>query len=166
VISLFLIGTGLAGRGASQSGKIEVLPSSSFAADHVDVAYINRRPHLQYSLTNISSDVVPALMVRLAAYDAKGNLRGRQTWVTENSLPTGSKVNSILAMTLDFETTANMIVEFVPVDPLQSGCGENFCNECSREARESCAKKVQSVDCTVGSVCSCSYQCRAAILLP
>lgn len=166
VISLFLIGTGLANRSASQSSKIEVLPSSSFATDHVDVAYINRSPHLQYSLTNISSDVVPALMVRLATYDAKGNLCGRQTWVTSDSLPTGSKVNSILAISLDLRSTANMIVEFVRVNPLQWGCGENFCNECSREARESCAKKVQSVDCTVGSTCSCSYQCRAGIILP
>lgn len=134
----------MADRSVNQSSEIEVQPSNSFAADHVDVAYINRRPHLQYSLTNISSDVVSAVMVRLAAYDAKGNLSGRQTWVTSDSLPTGSKVNSILAISLDLKSTASMIVEFVPVSPLQSGCGENFCNECSREARESCGKKVQS----------------------
>ena len=165
VFSLFLIGTASADRNVKQGSKVEVAPSSSFATDNVTVAYINRRPHLEYSLTNISSDVVPALMVKLAAYDVKGNLRGRQTWITRVSLPTGSKVNSILAVSLDLKSAANMTVEFVPVNPLQEGCDWRFCNECSREARETCGTgKVQSVDCTVGSSCNCSYTCRAPIL--
>lgn len=165
IFSLFLIGTGSADRNVKQGGKVAVVPSSSFAADNVTVAYINRRPHLEYSLTNISSDVVPALEVRFAAYDAKGNLRGRQTWITRDSLPAGSKVNSILAVSLDLKSTANMIVEFISVNPLQDGCDSKFCNECSREARETCGSgKVQSVDCSVGSACTCSYTCRAPIL--
>ena len=161
---LFLIVTGSAASNLNQDSKVVVAPSSSFATDNVTVAYINHQPHLQYSLTNISSDVIPALIVRLEAYDAKGNLCGRQTWITRDSLPAGSKVNSIFAMTIDLKTVANMVVEFAPVDPLQSGCDSKFCNECAREARESCGGKVQSMSCTVGSVCTCSFQCRAPIL--
>lgn len=164
LFSLFIIGTGSADRNVKQDSKVEVAPSSSFATDNVTVAYIDHHPHLQYSLTNISSDVVPALIVRLGAYDAKGNLRGRQTWVTRDSLPTGSKVNSILAISLDLTTIVNMIVEFTPVNPLQSGCDSKFCNECAREARESCGGRVLSMSCTVGSTCTCSFQCRAALL--
>lgn len=164
LFSLFLIGTGSADRNVNQDSKVEVAPSSLFATDNVTVAYINHHPHLQYSLTNISSDLVPALIVKLEAYDAKGNLCGRQTWVTRDSLPAGSKVNSILAMSLDLKTVANMIVEFTPVNPLQSGCDSKFCNECAREARESCGGRVQSMSCTVGSACTCSFQCRAVIL--
>ena len=41
IFLIFLIGTGSADRNVKQGGIVAVVPSSSFAADNVTVAYIN-----------------------------------------------------------------------------------------------------------------------------
>jgi hypothetical protein len=164
---MYLITVGFAGRNVEPNSKIEVVPSASFNAEYIKIIYVNTQPHLQYALTNISGDMVPGLTVTLTAYDAKGNLHGRQKWITRPSLPAGSEVNSTLAMSLDLKLVKNMKVEFTPISPAQGIPGwdtTGFCTGCSKEARDTCgAGKVQSVTCSVGESCSCSYTCRAPL---
>lgn len=166
VFCSYLITVGSAGGNAEQNGKIEVVPSGSFNAEYAKVIYISNQPHLQFTLTNISRDMVSGLTVTLTAYDAKGSFVGRQKWITRPDLPAGSKVNSTLAMSLDLKLAKNMKLEFTPISLAQGpGCDSGtFCTSCSKEARETCGTgKVQAVTCSTGETCSCAYTCRGAI---
>lgn len=168
VFCSYLITVGSAGGNVEQNGKIEVVSSSYLNAEHAKVIFMSNQPHLQFTVTNISRDMVSGLTVTLTAYDKKGSFVGRQKWITRPDLPAGSKVNSTLAMSLDLKSAKNMKLEFAPVNLAQGipGCDSGtFCTSCSKEARETCgAGKVQSVSCSTGENCSCAYSCRAPIL--
>jgi hypothetical protein len=168
VFCLYLIAVASAGGNVEQNGRIEVVPCASFNAEHARVTYVSNQPHLQFTLANISRDMVSGLTVTLTAYDKKGSVVGRQKWITRPDLPAGSKVNSTLATSLDLKSAKNFKLEFTPVDLAQGtpGCDpDKFCISCSKEARDTCGTgKVQSVTCTTGESCSCAYTRRGDVL--
>jgi hypothetical protein len=159
---LCLMSVGFGGRNIEQNGRVTVLASAYFNAENVKVTYINLVPHLQYTLTNRSGDVVSGLEVTFTAYDAKGNMCGHQKWITRDTLPIGSRVGSTFAMNLDLNSAKNMSVEFAPTSFAQvPACDPGpFCTACAKEARESCGQRgVQSLTCTVGETCTCAFTC-------
>jgi len=159
IFCLSILGTGWGESNFNQKIKVEILPSDSFAADYARAVDINRHPHLQFALSNISGNSVPALIVTLSAYDAKGHLRGQERWITQVDLATGFKVDSTLAVNIDLTPAARLTLGFAPVITYQ-GCAQNFCIECANSAKSTCGEgKVKSVGCTIGETCNCNFDC-------
>src|SRR5918992_3573358 len=94
ILSFLLVGVSLAERKTRWAGNVGITQgesSSSLAAENVKVVYINQQPHLQYSVTNLSADLVPAVGVTMTVYDKQGNLSGSQKWVLNSNLRNGDR---------------------------------------------------------------------------
>jgi hypothetical protein len=160
---IFLSVAGLAWAGGSKSGgRVKVIPSETFDAAGVEIVDINRRPHLKYSVTNKSGQSVQAVVVTLTAYDARGNLHSRQTWITRTDLADRTQTSSILAVTAGLKSAARITAEFAGAVIAQEGsaCTQGYCDQCTASAEKLCgAGKVKEYSCTVGSTCSCSFTC-------
>lgn len=144
--------------------RVETVSSESLDATDTEIIEINRRPHLKYSVANKSGKSVPAVAVTLTAFDAKGRLRSRQTWVTRTDLAGGARTSSILAVTAGLKSASRVVAEFAEASVAQEGqaCTESYCTQCTSSAEKLCGAgpgKVKDYSCTVGSSCSCSFTC-------
>ena len=164
ILSFLLVGVSLAERRSQWTGKVGIRPgesSSSLIAESVKVVYIKQQPHLQYSVTNIAADIVPALGVTMNVYDSQGNLSGSQKWALNSNLRKGDSSSSILATGLKLRPSSRVEVEFAALASLQQGCPSSYCNECTTNAMRACGERgVATFACTVGDTCSCEFTCR------
>jgi hypothetical protein len=167
VLAVCLLAVG--GSGAfekkEQVGKVEIIPSSSFAVNAAELTEIDGRPHLKYSVTNVSKQTVPILTVTLTTFGGEGKLRARQIWRVRADLAMSSKMDSTLPVNAHFKPAARMVVEFASASALEGGgtCNDKFCNECTTNAINACGEgRVQGLSCTL-STCSCSFECKGEI---
>lgn len=153
-----LVWAGVGGPGL----RVEIAPSESLDVTATEIVEINRRPHLKYSVAGKSGQPVSAVAVTLTAFDTKGRLRSRQTWVTRTDLESGARASSILAVTAGLKSAARVVAEFAEASIAQEGqaCTETYCTQSTSSAEKLCgAGKVKDYSCTVGSSCSCSFTC-------
>lgn len=165
VAALLILASVNLAAGREQRQKVEATPSDSFRVEHASVVYVGGRPHLEYSLTNVSGEPAATLTITLTAFGVKGNVRSRQEWRIPSGLPDRARTGATLPLDIKVKSAARLALEVSGISPAQNPCGTDFCTSCGTQATNLCGEgKIGSYSCSVGSTCTCSFSCKGELV--